>query len=137
MRDPAMAKETVDAYLLAGKVSQRVTDFQTAVARAQNAGKIKSDARLASRMNLDELDAEINSMREALTARGKVSDTQLVEMLTNLADKAAAKKLAEVGSQWPEALWSIYYGLNLLGSPITQARNAANALIPACPLSPR
>jgi hypothetical protein len=122
-QDPALLKEAVDKTLLAGKVSQKWADLETAGGRFVEASKIKSQAAVASKYDLDEFSKELVEMRAALAERGKVSDAQLVEMLTNLADRAAAAKIASVASRWPEALWNIYYGLNLMGSPITHLRN--------------
>lgn len=121
--DEAMMGEAVDKTFLLAKVNQKWADMETAGGRFVEASKIKSPTSLASKYDLDEFSADIQQMREALLQRGKVTDRQLVTMLTDFADRAAAAKIADVASRWPEALWDIYYGLNLLGSPITHARN--------------
>jgi hypothetical protein len=123
-QDPALASEVVSEFLLAGRVSEQVTNAQTAYARGLGAQRMQSKAsRAAATYDMATLENDIQAMRKALLDGGKTSDTQLVEMLTNLGDKAAAAKLAEAGSKWPPALWNIYYGLNLLSSPLTQFRN--------------
>lgn len=123
-QDPELAKDVVSEFLLSGKISEQVTNAQTAYARGLGAQRMQSKAsRAASKYNIDGLESEMAEMRKALITDGKVSDLQLVDMITNLADKAATAKIAEVGSKWPQALWNIYYGLNLLSSPLTQVRN--------------
>lgn len=122
--DAALAAEAKNEFLLSGKISEQVTNAQTAYARGLGAQRMQSKAsRAASKYNIDNLETEMAEMRKALLEDGKVSDLQLMDMLSNLADKAAAAKIAEAGSKWPQALWNIYYGLNLLSSPLTQMRN--------------
>ncbi|MGE5766033.1 MAG: hypothetical protein ACM35H_02540, partial [Bacteroidota bacterium] len=121
--DKELARATVDKTLLTGRLSQQVTNLETAYGRALNAQGVMSDTALASKFNIATLNKDIEGMRDALLNRGKVSDDQLIGMLTDLADKAATAKIASVAARYPEALWQIYYGLNLLGSPLTQARN--------------
>lgn len=121
--DIALADEVVSKVALTGKLSQQVTNLETAYARATNALGIMTDTSMASKFDLSQFAGDLEAFKGALTAEGKVSPTQLVEMITKLADKAATAKIATVASKWPEALWNIYYGLNLLASPLTHARN--------------
>lgn len=121
--DVALAEEVVSKVALTGKLSQQVTNLETAYARATNALGIMTDTTMASKFDLSQFAGDLEAFKGALTSEGKVSPTQLVEMITKLADKAAAAKIASVASKWPEALWNIYYGLNLLASPLTHARN--------------
>jgi hypothetical protein len=123
-QDADLAKDAVSEFLLTGRISEQVTNAQTAYGRGLGAQRMQSKAaRASSKYNLDDLDTDLQEMRKALVERGNVSDLQVVDMVTQMADKAATAKIAETASKWPEALWNIYYGLNLLGSPLTQFRN--------------
>lgn len=126
-KDPALAAEARTKFLLAGRVSQQVTDFETQIARGQEAGKITSRSALASKYNLDQLALDLKEMDAALAAT--LTDQQLIDMTTKLADRAATAKLAETASLWPKALWNIYYGLNLFSSPLTQAKNILGDIV--------
>jgi hypothetical protein len=119
--DAETARLARQKFVLAGRVSQQVTDLETWIARAQEAGKITSHPRKPQPVDLDAFAKELADIDAALV--GQVSDQQLVTMVTEMTDRVQLKQLAEQGSKWPRALWSIYYGLNLLSSPVTHAKN--------------
>lgn len=119
--DPNLMAEARQKFLVAGKVSQRVTDLETEIARGQQAGQIMSTSEFATKYDLNQLSRDVTEMDADLLRT--VSDEQLIDMTTAMADRAQVNKIAQTASKYPEALWEIYYGLNLLSSPVTQMRN--------------
>ncbi len=127
--DPALMVEARQKYVLAGRVSQQVTDLETHIARAQQAGAIKSDASLASKFDLDTLAREVTETDAALV--GTMTDEQVVKAMLDMGDRARAAKLAQTTTKYPQAFWNIYYGLNLLSSPVTHAKNITGNVVAA------
>lgn len=119
--DPELARAARQKFALAGRVSQQVTDLETWIARAQEAGKITSHPRKPQPVDLDGFARELADIDATLASR--LSDDQLVAMVTEMTDRARLRRLAEAGSRWPAALQTIYYGLNLLSSPLTHFKN--------------
>ena len=114
--DPALAREARAKYAFAGRVSQHVTDAESALSKGVARGGSPVGA-----VDMERFSKDLQGIEAAI--EGTMKDSQLVEMVTRQADRAAAAKLAETGSRYPQALWNIYYGLNLLSSPLTHAKN--------------
>lgn len=119
--DPALAAEARKKFLIAGAVSRQVADFETWVARAQEAGRIVSHPERPAKYDYDRLARDLADLSDELGRT--VTDEQLLNMTLEQADRARVSALASTAGKYPRALWDIYYGLNLLSSPVTHAKN--------------
>jgi hypothetical protein len=120
---PEAQQAVMDHSILTSKLSQQVENMRTAYGRSLNALGITTDITQASKFELGAFAKELDAARAEIFARGNVTPAQFVDMVMDLSSKAATAKLANAASKWPEALWNIYYGMNLLGSPLTHLRN--------------
>src|SRR6185503_638442 len=120
---PESQLAVIDQAIMTSKLSQQIENLKTAYARGMNALGIETDITQASKFELGTFAKELEAARAEFLKRGNVTPAQFVDMVMDLSDKAAATKLANAASKWPEALWNIYNGLNLLGSPLTHLRN--------------
>lgn len=121
--DVGLAEEVMAKGALLTRTTQQVTNLETAFGRATQALGIMTDTTMASKFDLAKFGNEIEIWKNALMAEGKVSPTQFVEMINKLASSEQVRKVAQTSSKWPAALWNVYYGLNLLSSPLTHFRN--------------
>lgn len=120
--DPALLDVVWDQYLLASKITEKVTNVDTASARALEARKIVTDPKRAAKLDYDELSKELNEYGRALGGAG-VSKENIVDALLELGDRAKIAKLARDAKEAPSAWWKIYYGLNLLSTPLFHPKN--------------
>jgi hypothetical protein len=120
--DPALADQVWQQFLLASKVSEKVTNASTVVAQTQEAQKIVSRASRAKTVDYDRLAKEMAEFGRELEG-AQVTRDNVVDALLELGDRAKAAKLAEDAKKAPSAFWKIYYGLNLLSSPLFHPKN--------------
>jgi hypothetical protein len=112
----ASAKAEADAAILTlGQISGKVTNAQTAIGRASQAGAIISDAARALPLDTDRWAKGI----EALAAQLPATSEELSAAWKSLKDAESKASLADQIAKRPSSFWSIYYGLNLLSSPAT------------------
>jgi hypothetical protein len=113
--DTSAGAEFRAAILTTGQVSAKVTNAQTAIGRASDAGNIISQASRAHALDMDRWAQGI----EALGANLPASDEELAMTWRTLKATGQEAQLADQAAKRPSAFWSIYYGLNLLSSPAT------------------
>lgn len=114
---PEAAADVAKRYAYAGRYSQRVSDVEKSLGR-----QAMHPERMQAVVDFDTLTKEVAEYEAKIGAQIS-NDSVLVQMISRTADRAAVQQLAEQGSRWPQALWNIYYGLNLLSSPLTHVKN--------------
>src|SRR5207245_8646784 len=96
-------------------VSAKVTNAESAVARALQSGNIVSDASRSRGLDFSRWSKGIEAMSADLPA----TDAELAQAFRATQDTEKATQIAEWTAKRPSAFWDIYYGLNLLSSPAT------------------
>jgi hypothetical protein len=123
--DTAAAAEMRAAILTTGQVSAKVTNAETAVARALQSGNIVSDASRSRGLDFSRWSKSI----EALSADLPATDAELATAFRATQDAEKATQIAEWTAKRPSAFWDIYYGLNMLSSPATHVAKTTGEVV--------
>jgi hypothetical protein len=119
---PEAAEAVMKRYAYAGRYSQRVSDMEKSLGRNAMHADVMQPI-----IDMDTLAKEISAYEGALGSQLK-DPSQLIEMISRTQKREAIKALAEQSTRFPAALWNIYYGINLLSSPITHVKNMVGNL---------
>lgn len=104
-----------------GETADRVKEVRTSIARAEESGRIV--ARESDLSKLYDVDRIVKGVTEAQAGFAHLGDAELIQAVKGMADASKLTALARHTKHAPGAFWEIYYGLNLMSSPITHLRN--------------